>query len=336
MHIVAASEDKNFCPDAPVFSSVEEAFANALEVECQLFVVDEELFTPDARELLNALPSGVQLLVVSNSIENSTDRAPMIPKEALQFVAAQNAPASKQAPSHDFASHISIAELFERIGKEIKTPLSSVIGFLQLIREDIQEEELASCVDSALASSSGLFLFVEQLARLAESYQQGRKATLTPENPLEWLPDAIKYLKKLVAQHGYHLSVSTPESVDGPYLADWGKLELILGQALQDLLHVAETHSEIKLGMFLSDEDEFLSTLHFEIRYQGLHPFPDHEQIDLFEAMEIGGLPAGWGFGAELNAELIKIIGGKLIYQLEENHSLIRLDLPVNPYTIDL
>ena len=142
--------------------------------------------------------------------------------------------------SYDESAHFGIQRLKTRIVKQIthefRTPLTSIIGFAEMLGEDIQINESQRREYASYIRNEGLRLtkLVDDLIRL-DSLEQGNADLHFKESEIQ---ESVRYAIKLVAESALNkfirISIEMPEE---PLLLKFDREKIV--QALYQLLHNA-------------------------------------------------------------------------------------------------
>jgi len=161
------------------------------------------------QEILARVATHLKVSQLMESLRHQNER---LEREMVRRKEAEEAARQANETKSQFLSFIT---------HEMRSPLTSVLGFLDLVREDVGDQASSECLDSLTRiRSSGEFLLklVNNLLDLAKVEAGRMPVVLEDFDPVTWVWDLAKDAEPLVTRNGNQLHLvtdSAPKTVRG-------------------------------------------------------------------------------------------------------------------------
>lgn len=236
-------------------------------------------------------------------------------KEAEAFLEAVNAYLSL-ARTQQAAAHNRERELraqIENISHDLRTPLTALIGYLELLDEDGLSAENREMVEAVRAKA-------KSLQRLIGNFYDLSRLELNDYHLQPERLDVARFARELTLTYYQQfeekgLSVYMTDVSEKPLyiVADAGALERIFSNMLQNALRYA--HSYLRMKVF--QENDTLYIL-FENDTASLQPEDMKHLFERFYMSERSRTSQGSGLGLTISKLLAEAMGGSVEAQLEQ------------------
>ncbi|NOY55933.1 MAG: PAS domain S-box protein [Actinobacteria bacterium] len=209
-------------------------------------------------------------------------------------------------------------QLLASVSHEVRTPLTAILGFSELLREDSglsPEEQRAMMRDIASEASD--------MANLVEDLLVGAQAELGELEVIQ-VPVNLEAQARKVLES---LRVAATVEVTGTVLAsaDPGRVR----QILRNLVTNAERYGGTDLQVEIDRREEIIT---LAVTDNG-PPLSEEDQERIFERFHVAqpqqGKPGPIGIGLPLSRDLARKMGGDLTYRHADGRTIFELTLPV-------
>lgn len=237
---------------------------------------------------------------------------------AYGIVALRTQALRKTAESQLRDSLRSKEQLIASISHEMRTPLTAVVGFAQLLQiqdSGLSTEERAELIQSIADEGLDLTNIVEDLLTAAKA----EAGTLTVVKvPVDLRANAAQVLETLNRHQPIEL-VGSAVRVSG----DPGRVRQILRNLISNALRYGGD------GIRVNVIDEPSPRVQVRDNGQGIHAGERDRIFDPYQrAHDAPGLTASMGLGLTISRSLARLMGGDLTYRYEEGESIFELLLP--------
>lgn len=227
------------------------------------------------------------------------------------------------------------SEFLANVTHELRTPLVSIIGFAELLRDasenpDASRERLARYTGNILTSGRSLLEIINDLLDLAK-IEAGEIELHVTEFSLSQLGrDLIDFVRPLADKRNQELSVVLAD--DLPLCnSDSGKIKQILYNLLSNAIKFTPTGGTSSLSM----DDVGDSTVQLTVRDTG-PGIPKDQQTEIFEKFrQLDSSKTreheGTGLGLAITKELVELLGGSIrVESMEGRGSAFIVTLPID------
>jgi signal transduction histidine kinase len=225
-------------------------------------------------------------------------------------------------------------ELLANVTHELRTPLVSIIGFAELLRDawenpGADRQRLARYSQNILTSGRSLLDIINDLLDLAK-IEAGKMELHLSEFGLEELGrDMIDFVRPLADKRNQELALVLGEQLPACH-GDAGKLKQILYNLLSNAIKFTPTGGFVSLSIERHDDDRVLLT----VRDTGPGiPRDRHEVVfEVFRQLDASRTREheGTGLGLAITRELVDMLGGTIqIESVPGEGSAFIVDLPI-------
>ena len=222
-----------------------------------------------------------------------------------------------QAKNKADAANRSKSEFLANMSHEIRTPMNAIIGFTELLNDQISEPRLKSYVRTIKSASHTLLTLINDILDLSKIEAGKLEINKTPTN-LYGLSDDISSIFMISAKNkNLDFIVKVDHNIPKSLLID----EIRLRQVLLNIVGNAVKFTEagfVKLSIKASNVDNHNSKIDLEfcIKDSGIgipksqleHIFKEFEQTQGQDNRKFGGT----GLGLSISKRLCKMMGGKI------------------------
>ena len=224
----------------------------------------------------------------------------------------------------EFAANIKRTQLslLGSMGHEIRTPLTSIIGYSELLLEETCPEKNKDYAHTILDSGRNLLRTISGVIDIS-SAKNGKLVVVERPFQVNLLFDQMRdSLRVMAEQKRIALEFKVHESVPSTLVGDFGRIKQISTNIISDSMKFGEM-GEIKTELNSIAKDNGVYELEIRI-FDNRHTDTNAHVINLFEGApkSTDGLFGGAsriGFGLSVTKQIIDIIGGKLLIKTDEN-----------------
>ncbi|MBX3470676.1 MAG: NUDIX domain-containing protein [Planctomycetes bacterium] len=200
-----------------------------------------------------------------------------------------------------------------RLSHELKTPLTAILGFAELLREELVAADQPHLADGAVTieqSGRKLLDMVESILEIAKLESGAVNLDFERVNLVEVAQERLALLQPRAADKGLRTAFSAPEDGAVTVWADRRRVRQVLDQLLSNAVKFTSA-GEVGLTVLLGDED-----VTCEVRDSGIGIGAEHlrsvfdafHQISEAIHIEYGGL----GIGLAMAKVLVERMGGRI------------------------
>ncbi|GBE21922.1 MAG TPA: PAS domain S-box protein [Actinobacteria bacterium] len=208
-------------------------------------------------------------------------------------------------------------QLLASVSHEVRTPLTAILGFAELLKEDtgLSSEERDAMMKDIASEASDMANLVEDLLVGAQAELGELEVIQVPVN----LEDQVRHVLE-------SLRVTAPVEVKGNVVGntDPGRVR----QILRNLVTNAQRYGGADLRIEIGRHDE---TITIAVSDNG-PPLPEDDQERIFERFHVAqpqqGKPGPIGIGLPLSRDLARRMGGDLTYRHAGGRTIFELTVP--------
>ena len=223
-------------------------------------------------------------------------------------------------------------EFISTVSHELKTPLTSIIGSLSLLKSDTinQQEALkTNLIDTASRNAERLHLLINDILDL-DKIAQGRMAySFKPIEVMALIDQALQQNQYLCEKYNVHIKLLN--RIDTAYIkADIDRLLQVLGNLLSNAAKFSPEHSNVEINVNQQDDNTItLSIVDYGLGIpDAFHDkiFQRFSQYDGSDIKRVGGT----GLGLNISKAIVEAHQGNITFTTEVNEgSTFEIHLPL-------
>lgn len=204
------------------------------------------------------------------------------------------------------------SEFLATVSHELRTPMNAVIGYTDLLIEELEEEgELAKVTDLQRIHAAGRHLLglINNILDLAKIEAGRMDLALEPTHLQELVTGVAELLRPLFENKNNGLKVETT-NLDGKVLVDPGKLRQIMLNLLSNANKFTQ-NGDIRVRMLRDEQGLCISVTDTGIgipKEQQTHIFEAFRQADMSTTRQYGGT----GLGLTITQRFCRLMGGDI------------------------
>jgi PAS domain S-box-containing protein len=231
------------------------------------------------------------------------------------------------------AANKSKSEFLANMSHEIRTPMNAIIGFTELLNEQLTEPRLRAYTKTIQSAGNSLLTLINDILDLSKIEAGKLEIKRTPTNLFNLINEISSIFTMSVKNKGLELIVDVSEDIPQSLLIDEVRLRQILFNLIGNAVKFTQ-EGFIKLSVDIFNVDEHLSKLDVEIRVEdsgiGIPKsqiekiFKQFEQTDGQDSRKFGGT----GLGLSISKRLSEMMGGKIsVISKEEGGAIFTVQL---------
>ncbi|WP_286269147.1 transporter substrate-binding domain-containing protein [Thalassotalea hakodatensis] len=216
------------------------------------------------------------------------------------------------------------SEFLANMSHEIRTPMNAIIGFTELLYEQIQDNKLKGFVKTIKSAGSSLLLLINDILDLSKI--EAGKLSISKDvcNPHNIFEDISQVFTMNVRQKGLDFMLEVDEKIPHSLLLDATRIRQILFNLVGNAVKFTDTGS-ITLRATAENENSIHSTvdLRIDVIDTGIgipadtveHIFESFQQQEGQSVRKYGGT----GLGLTISKRLTELMNGKISVQSQVN-----------------
>ena len=198
---------------------------------------------------------------------------------------------------------------------EIRTPMNAIIGFTELLDEQVQEPHLKAYVKTIRSAGDTLLMLINDILDLSKIEAGKIDSQLVIFNPDEYFEDIAQIFSINMQKKGLQLVLDIDEAVPDSLELDINHLRQVMFNLLGNAIKFSE-HGQIFLRVATFDKVDTHTGIQIEVEDQGIG-IPKADQQHIFEAFEQQknqdrNKYSGTGLGLAISRRLIEHMGGDI------------------------
>jgi len=220
------------------------------------------------------------------------------------------------------------SEFLANMSHEIRTPMNAIIGFTELLNEQLTEPRLRAYTKIIQSAGNSLLTLINDILDLSKIEAGKLEITRTPTNLFNLINEISSIFTMSVKNKGLELIVEVAKDIPESLLIDEVRLRQILFNLIGNAVKFTDS-GFIKLSVEIFNVDEHLSKLDLEIRVEdsgiGIPKtqlekiFNEFEQTDGQDSRKFGGT----GLGLSISKRLSQMMDGKISASSKEEGGAI-------------
>ena len=236
------------------------------------------------------------------------------------------------------AANRSKSEFLANMSHEIRTPMNAIIGFTELLGEQLNEPRLKSYVKTIQSAGNTLLTLINDILDLSKIEAGKMQIEKKPTNIYDLVDEVGAIFTMAVRSKGIDLILQIEEEIPKGLLLDAVRIRQILLNLIGNAVKFTESGS-VKVMVEVANVDEHHSKLDLLIKVQDTGIGIPKEQLNvIFSAFEqTEGQDnrkfGGTGLGLSISTRLCEMMGGKITVTSEmEKGSIFSMSL----YAVDI
>ncbi|CAM4480505.1 sensor histidine kinase [Pseudoalteromonas maricaloris] len=201
-------------------------------------------------------------------------------------------------------------ELLSQLSHDLRTPLASLKGYIELIEKQTSDKNIVSHIEIASKNINQLNHLIAQIFELAHLEAGHTKLHIEPFNLLELMYDVAAKFTLQAKRRGITISIS-PKASEVSVYSDIGKLDRILSNLIDNAIRHTDASGEIQLTLQQQQDIVLVSVNDTGI---GISPTDLPYIFDAsFQAKNsLSNHKHNAGLGLAITNELVKLLKGNI------------------------
>ncbi|MGP1570408.1 MAG: sensor histidine kinase [Eubacteriales bacterium] len=245
---------------------------------------------------------------------------------------------SSEAVKNELKNHRMKTELISNVSHDLKTPLTSIINYVDLLKkEELENEKAKEYLDILDKKADRLKVLTEDLFEAAKASSGAMPVNLTSVEMLSLINQGLGEMNEKIATSGLEFIVNAEN--DKYYVsADGGLLWRVLENLLNNVLKYAMKGSRVYIDVFEKGgkQNKENTMIIFCIKNISANPLnmPAEELMERFKRGDEARNTEGSGLGLAIAKDLVKLQGGWL--DLTVDGDLFKVEVMLKKYTKSL
>ena len=234
----------------------------------------------------------------------------------------------KEAMEHAKAANQSKTEFLANMSHEIRTPMNAILGFTELLNEQIKEPRLKSFINTIQSAGNTLLMLINDILDLSKIEAGKMTIQKTATNPHELFKEVGDIFIMNIQKKGLDFYIDIAPDIPPSLLLDPVRLRQVLFNLLGNAVKFTDRGS-IKLSVKSVNEFEQLSKIDLLIQVEDTGigiPLEQQDRIfNVFEQQEgqDSGKFGGTGLGLSITKRLVAMMKGHMSLESTPNKGSI-------------
>ncbi|MFW5426186.1 MAG: transporter substrate-binding domain-containing protein [Methylophagaceae bacterium] len=232
--------------------------------------------------------------------------------------------ALKSAKSHAESANQAKSEFLANMSHEIRTPMNAIIGFTELLNEQIEEPKLKSFVKTIQSAGNNLLVLINDILDLSKIEAGKLQIKKIPCNPHDLFTEVSNIFMLKMREKNIDFILDIDPVIPQSLYIDAPRLRQVLLNLIGNAVKFTET-GFIKITVRTDNEDKIHSKvdLLIDIEDSGIGISEDQQML-IFQDFEQSdgqdmGKYGGTGLGLSISKHLVEMMDGQLLVQSEPN-----------------
>ena len=221
-------------------------------------------------------------------------------------------------------------EFLANMSHEIRTPLNAILGFVTILKKQIDDEKNIKYLNIIDASGQSLLTIINDILDFSKIQSGKFIISKRAVSPLEEFSNAVLLFASKAYEKNIIYSVYIDPNMPSKIMMDETRVKQILSNILSNAIKFTPNDGEIKVKIVTEDSNLIISVQDTGIgisKENQKKVFSAFEQADGSTTRKYGGT----GLGLSISSKLANLMNGKLFLNSEEGKgSTFILNLPVD------
>ncbi|MEA3554254.1 MAG: response regulator [Campylobacterota bacterium] len=203
------------------------------------------------------------------------------------------------------------SQFLANMSHEIRTPLNAIMGFIELLKEDEQNEDKKKYLKTIDKSSHNLLEIINDILDFSKIESNLIELEYRDYNPLDEFESIVELFKARVLEKNITFDISIDKNLPNHINSDALRIKQVIINLLSNAIKFTSANKTVSFKVEFKD-----NTLSVYIKDEGIGIasdklqtiFKPFTQADNSTTRKFGGT----GLGLTISSELIKALGGKL------------------------
>lgn len=228
--------------------------------------------------------------------------------------------ALKAAKAHAESANRAKSEFLANMSHEIRTPMNAILGFTELLNEQIKEPKLKAFVQTIQSAGNNLLLLINDILDLSKIEAGKFQIIKKPCNPHHLFTELGNIFSLKLQENNIDFIIDIGPSIPQSLQLDATRLRQVLFNLVGNAVKFTKD-GYIKVKVYAENEDEIRSTLDLliDIEDSGIGIAEDQQALIFQDFEQSGGQDmhqyGGTGLGLSISTRLVNMMDGQLTLQ---------------------